>query len=469
MPVPSLIPAPKSFLLTGGTVPAVTADSLKNATFPPEFEGAVNAYLHALRRTPTEAGSTVILEKESVEGGDYAIAVTPERVVLTAPDGDGMNRALATLFQLTEKTEGGLRLPCCRITDGADCSWRGLMLDLARCWHEPEYLFAAADLCWLYKMNRLQLHLNDDQGCRFPFRSFPKAVSEEHYTEADLKKFISYCSDRGIVIVPEIDAPGHATAFTKAYPEVFGIHRGLMCAEEKTFEALKKIFGEIAEFFPDSPYIHVGGDEAAIAKWKTCPGCEAYREEQGLADEHQLYGHYVQRLTGIVRDLGRTPMVWEGFAKECNGMIEKDVLVFAWESYYQLAPELLEGGFTIINASWKPLYVVPKKKMWDPDVILRWEPNRWENFWEASVASRTPIVVDRNSPILGGQMCAWGDNMQPAHAYAPRPDMIREEFGNLRERLPALAEKVWNSYTDPDPAAFAEIFARTDLLLNEIL
>lgn len=452
--MPTPIPTPKEFTSAGGTVPAVTVSSLKDLAVPEIAEGALRAYRHALRRLPDGEGTPLILKVEAPENAEYTLSVTESAVILTAADGVGINHALATLFQLTEEADGELRIPCCEISDRPDCPWRGLMLDLARCWHEPEFLFAAADLCWLYKMNRLQLHLNDDQGNRFPFRAFPKAISEEHYTEEDLKKLIAYCADRGIVIVPEIDAPGHATAFTKAYPEIFGNNRGLMCAEEKTFDALKVIYKEIADFFPDSPYIHVGGDEAAIAKWKTCEGCEAYRKEHGIADEHELYGHYVRRLTDTVRELGRTPMVWEGFAEECNGMIGKDVLVFAWESYYQLAPQLLKGGFTIINASWKPLYVVPKKNMWDPEVILDWEPNRWENFWEASIASKHPVIVEADAPILGGQMCVWGDNMQPSHAFAPRHDMIREVFGNLADRLPALAEKVWNPYTSPDKADF---------------
>lgn len=463
------IPTPKDFRITQKTVPAVLPSALKEACRDSEFDGAVAAYLHALRNCEDGESSSVTLQRKEEEGKDYSIRISEEGVVITAADNGAMNHALATLFQLTEKTENGYILPCGEISDRPDCSWRGLMLDLARCWHEPEYLFAAADLCWLYKFNRLQLHLNDDQGVRFPFRAFPKAVNEEHYTEEDLKKFIAYCTQRGIVLVPEIDAPGHATAFTEAYPEIFGTIRGLMCAEEKTFAALETVYREIAEFFPDSPYIHVGGDEAAIAKWKTCEACEAYRKAHGLADEHQLYGHYVLRLTEIVKKQGRLPMVWEGFAKECNAMIPKDVLIFAWESYYQLPPDLIEGGFTVINASWKPLYVVPRKKMWDPEVILDWEPNRWENFWEASIASKAPIFVDKNAPILGGQMCSWGDNMQPRHAYAPRPDMIREEFENLSHRLPALAEKVWNAYTSPDKDLFLQRLAAAKEKLKEIL
>ena len=448
------IPSPKNMKTTQQTVPAVLENSFADLSWDREFDGAVKAYRHAVReKQGTAASQLCLIRKEGAEEA-YEISVTPQKVTLSAASNEGMNRAFATLLQLTQKTEEGYVLPCTEISDAPDCPWRGLMLDLSRCWHEPDYLYAAADLCWFYRANRLQLHLTDDQGIRFPFRTYPEAVAEKHYTEETLKDFISYCADRGIMIIPEIDAPGHATPFTKAYPEIFGKQNGIMCADPVAFDALKALYREVAEFFPDSPYIHVGGDEAAIAKWKDCDRSKAYMEQHGLADEHQLYGHYILQLVQIIKDLGRTPIVWEGFSKECNAMLPKDILVYAWESYYQLPNELLDAGFTLLNASWKPAYVVTRKKMWDPEDILDWEPNRWENWWEASVASKAPIIVPKESKINGGQMCTWGDAMAPHHAFGTEREMCDEEFENLNLRFPALCEKLWNPYTSPDKKEF---------------
>lgn len=475
------IPRPKKFCSSGSYVPAIFTAT----DFDPRFEPAVRVFrryaFKAFGGVKTEGG--LILKMEDSLGNGYRISVGNE-IVLSAANNTGMNYAFATLLQLVEEREGVLCLPCCEIEDCPDNGWRGLMLDLARCYHEAEYLFAVADLCWLYKINRYQLHLTDDQGIRFPFSQFPDAVSEEHYAEKELKELIRYCRDRGIVIVPEIDAPGHARAFNRTYPQFFGtapktsdaettaqagVISGIMRADDVTFDVLNKMFKEVADLFSDSPWIHIGGDEADIKKWDECPVSVAYREAHGLKNIHELYGHYVARLSQMILDLGRTPVVWEGFAEECNHMIPKETLVIAWESYYQLAPQLLKGGFDIINVAWMPLYIVPHRKMWDPEVILDWEKNVWTHWWEKSVASVTPVEVPKDSPILGGQMCVWGDAMSPKNAFAPRHDMIREEFGDLRLRLPALAEKVWSSYNNPDKDAFKADFAHHDRLLSKIL
>ena len=150
-------------------------------------------------------------------------------------------------------------------------------------------------------------------------------------------------------------------------------------------------------------------------------------------------------------------------------MIPKETLVFAWESYYQISPDLLEAGFQIINSSWQPLYVVTPKPMWDPEVMLNWEKNIWDHWWPKSFAHEKPIEVPKNDLILGGQLCAWCDKMQPTRAYAERHVMLRDEFSNVRLRLPALAEKVWTSYNAPDKEKFMSALKEQDMLLGKIL
>ena len=103
--------------------------------------------------------------------------------------------------------------------------------------------------------------------------------------------------------------------------------------------------------------------------------------------------------------------------------------------------------------------------MWGPEEILDWEKTRWQNWWDQSPASRQPINLAHDAPVDGGQMCSWGDHMTLRSAYAPRPQMIAEEFAAVAHRLPALSEKLWNSYSKPDKAAFVyNLKVSTDLL-----
>ncbi len=472
------IPRPKKIDFTGGMIPATFECVNTNPIFDPAvraFKEYTNRFFDSLNKTSTELR---LIFTDGLDDG-YRISIH-DHTVISASTNVGMNYALATLLQLIQTTDNGLVFPHCEIIDAPDSNWRGVMIDVVRCFHNIEYLYAVADLCWFYKINRFQLHLTDDQAIRFPFSSLPNAVSDEHYTREELTKLIEYCHDRGITIVPEIDAPGHFRAFNTAYPELFGPISeaegaettaetggvsGIMRAQEQSFDIMQDIFKEVTEVFYDSPWIHIGGDEAQIDQWANCDASMKYCTEHGLSDIHDLYGHCVARFSQMILDMDRIPVVWEGFSEKTNPMIPKETLVFSWESYYQIAPSLLRGGFNIINASWQPLYIVHPQRMWPTEEILDWEKNRWNHWWEKSLATNAPIVTEKSPAILGGQICVWGDRMQPSNGYAPRPQMLRDEFASLKCRLPALAEKTWTSYQTVDKEEFM-----SDLhCLNEVI
>ena len=463
------IPRPKKLDFTGGTIPATLEFINTDPIFIPAirvFQQYAGHLFGSVENSPTKIE---LIFQDGLDNG-YHISIH-NNVVVSASSTVGMNYALATLLQLAETTDDGMVFPQCEIVDEPDSSWRGVMIDLARCFHEIEYLYAVADLCWFYKINRFQFHLTDDQAIRFPISSLPNAVSDEHYTREQLTKLIEYCHDRSITIVPEIDAPGHFRTFNAAYPELFGpineiegaqttaqidVVSGIMRAQEETFTIMQEIFKEVTEVFYDSPWIHIGGDEAQINQWEECSVSKKYCSEHGLSDIHELYGHCVARFSQMILDMGRIPVVWEGFSEKTNAMIPKETLVFSWESYYQTAPSLLRDGFKIINASWQPLYIVTPHRVWPTEKILDWEKNRWEHWWEKSLAYNAPIVTDESPSISGGQICVWGDYMQPSKGYAPRHEMLRDEFENLRNRIPALAEKTWTSYRTLDKEKFMQ-------------
>lgn len=461
------IPRPKKIDFTGGTIAATFEFGNTYSIFSPAIR-VFGEYAKRIFGSVKNSSTNIeLIFQDGLDDG-YRMSID-DHVIISASTNVGANYALATLLQLTQTTDNGVVFPQCEIVDSPDSSWRGVMIDTVRCFHEIEYLYAVADLCWFYKINRFQLHLTDDQAIRFPFSSLPNAVSDEHYTREQLTGLIEYCHDRGITIVPEIDAPGHFRAFNTAYPDLFGTVSetegaettaetggisGIMRAQEQSFDIMQDIFKEVTEVFYDSPWIHIGGDEAQIDQWANCEASMKYCTEHGLSDIHELYGHCVARFSQMILDMGKIPVVWEGFSEKTNPMIPKETLVFSWESYYQIAPSLLRGGFNIINASWQPLYIVHPQRMWPTEEILDWEKNRWNHWWEKSQATKAPIVTEESPAILGGQICVWGDRMQPSNGYAPRCDMLRDEFSKLKERLPALAEKTWTSYQTVDKEKF---------------
>ena len=452
----NMIPQPVRFEKGEGRI-AVAPHYTCDAALLPVCEVLADATdrIHGTFLTAGEGGIHFVLDTAYAEN-EYVLTVDETGCIAACGGMEAANYAAATLVQLMETDGGSLTLPVGRIQDKPACEWRGLMVDLARQWHPVEYLFRYVDLCWLYKIDRLQLHFTDDQSYTLPSKAFPTLPTQGRtYTVAQLTALREYAAARGVMLVPEVDFPGHSLQFNTKLPEIFG--KGTVsCCEEKTFEAIGKLLDEVCALFPDAPYFHLGGDEAALEQWDNCPGCVAYREAHDLPDVHAQYAHYVDRVAKMILERGKKPVAWEGFAKEYNHMVTKELLVFAWENYYQTAPELAEGGFTLLNASWMPNYVVTPDRMWSHEEILEWNPRRWTHWWEKSKACGIWMTVPEQTPVLGGQLCAWGDLLVP---YASTHKATREEFICVAERLPAVAERCWQLAGDVAEAAVWEAAA----------
>ena len=112
--------------------------------------------------------------------------------------------------------------------------------------------------------------------------------------------------------------------------------------------------------------------------------------------------------------------------------IPRETIVVAWESFYQIAPELLANGFRIINGSWQPLYIVPSySTRWGVHEILDWNVYNWQHFWERSKAYAPHINVEPTDRVLGAQISAWESTHE-------------EDIGKILESLSTLSERVWN-------------------------
>jgi len=468
-----MIPAPKKINID--TEKVYFSMTYTTINFDSSVQGALRTisdysdrvFLKSMQRDDEKAGIICICDK-TLEKDAYEITAENEKITIKSESVDALGYAFATLLQAMKQDESGIYVNKMNVIDAPGCDWRGLMVDIGRLFLPIQKFLNIIDLCWLYKINKIQIHFSDSPQYTLPSDAFPKISKENNsYTKEEIAFLRSYAKQRGIMLVPEIDMPGHSLWLMECYPETFGTNL-VLCAEEKTFKALEILIDETIALFPDSPYIHLGGDEAVIEDWEKCDGCVAYMKEHGINDVQHLYAHYLQRITDYVISKGRTPIIWEGFKKEYNYMISKEVIVAEFESLYQLAPELIEDGFTVLNCSWKPLYVIPRSdKQWPAEVILKtWDIFRWQNWFEKSPASKQDIVVPNTAPVIGGQLCNWMDMFQRSFNNELG---WNESFELLRERLPGLAEKTWNVGIEPDIEAFKESFTETDNLLNKLL
>ena len=477
-----ILPVPKS--ITGGETEGV---------FPPHIrtqDKCFSQYIsvcrenlgkfHGIALTEGEDG-ICLLRDDTLTEESYRIRCTPEGVFLSSSGTEGMGNALATLYQIVRNADGNPALPYCTIQDTPDCAYRTVMVDLPA-WRTLEDMFRYVDLCHLYKIRYLHLHLADNGGYCLPSRLFPELPTPgKHFTFQQVSMLRQYCRDRNVEIIPEIDVPGHTGYLAKACPEWLctgsenpseeirpdgTVRRDLLCVGKPgVMEQLRALFAEVMELFPESRYFHIGGDEAATEAWNTCRYCREYMKVHGIPNDRALYTHFIKTASDMVLELGRTPIVWEGFPKEGAEEISRKVIVTAWESLYHLPGDLIEEGFTVTNASWMPLYMVHpdsyharfvKDGRWQPkDILTDWTVYTWKNWWEKSFAYEKPIVVDPTPQVIGATFCVWLTD-------------FAVELPVIRENLPAMCERIWNTDSTLSAEEFEKRFAHLASLADRI-
>ncbi len=407
----------------------------------------------------------------SLRDEEYKIEID-KNVIITGGSYNAISMAKSSLLQIIKlKGNKTIILPKSKIFDMPDSSYRGLMIDLARMWHSIESIRNVIDLASFYKIKYLQLHLSDDQAFVFPTDSFPNLPTPDRpYTKKDFVELVEYAKIRGVTIVPEIDVPGHSRQFIETYPKIFDVNNGIKksnvinIASEKVYKALDQIIAEVAEVFYNSPFIHMGADEAKLDLYKNVKEVKSFMNKNKLGDDvHELYRYFIVRINEIVKKYDKQMLVWEGFRKEGKIKIPKDIIVFEFETLYNHPKNLIEDGYTLVNASWTPLYAVyggVKNKMaqravWSPERIFKWNKWRWEHF-SKSVPGYNPIQLKETNQVIGGQMCSWEQSGEA-------------EIPVLRKRLPVFSERVWN---DKPKKSFDETLStieRVDKILTLII
>ena len=317
----------------------------------------------------------------------YTIDVRPEGVWVSGVDYGGAFCGVQTLLQLfpPEVYKGAFRsectIPCLRLTDWPEYSYRGMHFDVARTFSPFEELLRYVDNLSRHKINTLHLHLVDDEGWRIEILSHPELTEVGawrggegnplhsvygrwgeryggYYTQEQMRQLVAYAAVRNIVVVPEIDLPGHSLAIAKAHPEILcPVEKDLTrtagydtsnvwcVAREENYALLEDIFAELVEIFP-SEYIHIGGDEVQMGSWRKCPHCSALYKAQGYTDYHQLEAHFLNRVVEILGRYGRKPAVWNEAAN--GGNLTPTARVHGWEAGRKAARSAERGFRTVV-------------------------------------------------------------------------------------------------------------------------
>lgn len=376
------------------------------------------------------------------------------------------------------------RVPCVRIVDRPRFAWRGLLLDPARHFIAKSELFAVLDAMAMHKLNRLQLHLTDDQGWRIEIRAYPRLTARSSwrdgtlvghlgdktnlvsgvphggfYTQEDAREIVAYAAARHIVVVPEIEMPGHAGAWLAAYPELavfperaagltvrdrWGINQDVLAPRPQTLEACRRVLDEVCEVFP-SPWIHIGGDEAPRDQWRASPEMQAQIRSLGLRNENELQAWFTAQLSHHLADRGRRLVGWDEIldgaalgGKPGGTGLAANAIAMSWRSWLGETGEraAARAGHDTVMAPADSTYLDHYQGPPDEEPLAIGESLSLAHVYAYDPAP-DGLAEAVASHILGAQAQVWGEYVASFEAVGymtfPRACAAAEVFWSPRE------------------------------------
>lgn len=360
---------------------------------------------------------------KAIKPEGYRLTIANDGIHMSFSDDTGEFYARQTLRQIIETCGGDCDK--LEIEDFPSFNYRGFSLDCCRHFFTVNETEKIIDMAALLKMNRFHWHLTDDQGWRLPIEKYPLLTqigskrsnsnfrnlkeSGEYaysYTRAEIDEIVSYCAERKIEVIPEIDMPGHTSALLAAYPQLGctgkkvavktkeGIFEDVICpAKAETPVIIKDIIDEVCEMFPGQ-FIHIGGDETPHTHWKSCPDCKKEMKALGTDDFNRYQGLFIKAVANYVKSKGKTAITWNESLKG-DALEPGNVTVQRWLEKGNLTADFVSKGGKVIECDYYHYYcdypygMTPVKKTYgynpyekytSRDGVLGIEAEIWAEF-----------------------------------------------------------------------------------------
>lgn len=366
----------------------------------------------------------------------YAIKIT-DRVAISAPTPTGIYWSTRTLLQMAEQNEEH-SLPKGTIRDYPDYPLRGFMIDCGRKFIPMAYLEDLVKIMAYYKMNTLQVHLNDNgfkqyfehnwdktyAAFRLESDTYPGlAARDGSYSKKEFMNFQKQAASNFVEIIPEIDIPAHSLAFAHYKPEIgskeYGMdHLDLFNPETYTF--MDALFKEYLE--GDDPVfvgkrVHIGTDEYSNAKKDVVEKFRAFTD------------HYIR----LVEGFGKQAVVWGALthAKGDTPVKSKDVVMNAWYNGYADPATMIKDGYQLISLPDGMVYIVPIAGYYQDYLNESFLYNKWT---PAHIGKA--VFEEKHPSILGGMFAVWNDHVGNGIS-------VKDIHHRIFPALQTLSVKMW--------------------------
>lgn len=421
----------------------------------------------------TKSGKIGLYEDES-----YHLDIKQNKITINATSDLGALHGLETLLQMLQNNSTSYYFPVSQISDFPRFTWRGLMMDVARHFQPVDVVKRNLDALAAMKMNVFHWHLVDDQGWRIQLKKHPKltelASDGFYYTQEEIKNIVKYADERGILVVPEIDVPGHASAILTAYPEIgskvvnisngnaegsakaavvstYSIERNagifsptLDPSNPKTYQLLSEIFDEACPLFPGA-YFHIGGDENEGKDWDSNPKIQEFKKKHKLVTNHDLQTYFTMQLVPMLKKHGKQLMGWEEIMTKD---MSKDAIIHAWRGPNEgvavgksLTESVKNGYKTVLSNGY---YI---------DLVQGVEAHYLNDPLPKS-ANFTP---EEKARVLGGEATMWTELVTPLTIDS-----------RLWPRTAAIAERLWSAEDITDLNSLRKRLAVVSFRLEEL-
>ncbi|MEU8380998.1 beta-N-acetylhexosaminidase [Streptosporangium sp. NPDC048865] len=472
-----LLPLPTAFTPAGGSLGLPGGVVVSG---PAEPVDAVRLALAVLDPRPGEAGTITVELDASLGAESYVMDVTDGGVRIAAGDRAGAFYAGQTLRQLLPpaafRAAAGAgtswSVPLGGVRDTPRFSWRGVHLDVARHFMPKREVLRMVDIMAVHKLNRLHLHLVDDQGWRVESRRHPRLhevgahrprtitsyYREEpafddvphggYYTLEDLAEIGAYARARAVTVVPEIDVPGHASAILAAYPGLdaratggrrpepftvldrWGISPAILSPLPETVDFLTGVIEEITGALGEAPYVHIGGDECVLDDWAASPEIVAFQAELGLESVSDLHAWFLRRLADALAERGSRAVVWdEAFV---SGTLRPDTIVMPWRGQ-GVARRAAAAGHDVVQTPVFPLYFDYAEASSEEEPVAIGDAITVSDV-AAFVPAPESWTAEERERVLGAQFQLWSERLPDGRAVDYR----------AWPRGCALAEVAWS-------------------------
>lgn len=452
---PALIPLPSAVSWHDGQVP-IAADTVVEGRGKAASTAAYVARELGVKTSGRGASRirfSLVPARKIANPEGYHLRAAADEVLIEASDPRGLFYGAQTLRQLVTSDSGSRAVPSVDIDDSPRFRWRGLLIDLGRHFFGKQTLFKIIDEMAFYKLNSLKLHLTDYEGWRLEIPAYPKLTQvgslvdgkPQYLTSADVREIVRYAAERHIMVVPEIEMPGHAGAAARSYPEFFNkTGDAFNPANPKTYDFVRGVLIEVARLFP-APYLDFAGDEVGDA-WDGMADVDRLKAEHGLKTSNDVQAYFGRKVVAIIESLGKRPMAWDD---QVDADVPKTVLIQWWR---RDRPDVLvdaaRKGYELVISPADHLYFDYPQGPGEPGAP--WEGNKGGPqsiskmlAWEPVPESFSP---EESARVLGIEACVWTEFIATERYL---------QFMTF-PRLLALAEIAWRPKGTRDEAEFTK-------------